>query len=390
MNENVPKFLFLGVMIVMTALGGKLSGVSTSGTAIIAQANPAHFRRAEEPPLFVLTSPSAPLAVVPAPAIETSSILLPSPVLQPLQIAESEETDEGSSGGGTYLPEFVFSVPTNTNLGMGSLQSEETTASPPFRRIRFDAPPTVDARAAIIADMRTGEAYFTFHADRRWPIASITKLVTAAVATEQMDLSRPLVITDRDFVAGENGSVQYVAAGDTYSAKDLLRLLLLASSNEAAEALANSVGRIDFISRMNVLVKGWGMPSTYFSDPTGLSVADQSTANELVVLARNMYDTHPAAIEATRREKLSVTELQSGKRATVANINLFAGKFDFVGGKTGRTDEAGSNLLSIFSYPSSSEKDGRRQIVIVVLGAGDRFAETEKLFGWFKNNFTAN
>jgi D-alanyl-D-alanine carboxypeptidase len=83
----------------------------------------------------------------------------------------------------------------------------------------------------------------------------------------------------------------------------------------------------------------------------------------------------------TRNRTITVKELGSGNEWPASNTNNFSGRPDFLGGKTGYTDEANGNLVSLFSY-------GSRPILVVVLGSENRFLETEKLINWFKNDFT--
>ncbi len=106
------------------------------------------------------------------------------------------------------------------------------------------------------------------------------------------------------------------------------------------------------------------------------------------MLARKIYATYPQILAITRTPQVTITELGSapaggvGRQTPVKSINDFAGRADFIGGKTGYTDEAAGNLLSIFSYDS-------HPVFIVVLGTQDgvRFAKTLALYSWFVNNF---
>jgi len=71
---------------------------------------------------------------------------------------------------------------------------------------------------------------------------------------------------------------------------------------------------------------------------------------------------------------------KSSRPVAFSNINHFAGQADFLGGKTGYTDDAGGNLLSLFSYQ-------KRPVLVLVMGASDRFGETRRLLQWFKNSY---
>ena len=124
------------------------------------------------------------------------------------------------------------------------------------------------------------------------------------------------------------------------------------------------------------------MANTHYADPSGLAVGSQSTADDLVILAQKIYSDYPEIFAITRTPQVTVTEIGSGKQVMVKNINEFSGEADFIGGKTGYTDQADGNLLSIFSYEG-------HPIVVIVLGTDDgtRFANTEALYNWFTANF---
>jgi D-alanyl-D-alanine carboxypeptidase len=131
---------------------------------------------------------------------------------------------------------------------------------------------------------------------------------------------------------------------------------------------------------MNARAAAWGMTNTYFGDPSGLSATNESTANDFLKLAQEVYNHYPQIFTTTRTPQTYITEQNSGKKILVKSINNFAGEPDFIGGKTGHTNEADGNLLSIFSYEN-------KPVFILVLGTDDRFGDTQKLYAWFKANF---
>ncbi len=258
------------------------------------------------------------------------------------------------------------------------LVSEEKNIQSSFRRYGAESPPEIGARVVLVADLLSGEEFFAKETGRRWPIASVTKLVSAAVTSENLAFNQSTTLQDSDFV--DDNFEKKMTVGQRYSIKDLFVSMLLASSNESAEALSRVYGRDNFIKDMNQKAAEWRLKDTNLSDPTGLSSSNQSTAADLAVLALRIYQSYPTVLEVTTRKSSLITDLNSGKRTTVMNINLFAGEPYFLGGKTGYTEEADGNLLSIFSY-------NKHPLLVVVLGSEDRFGDTEKLFGWFKNNF---
>jgi D-alanyl-D-alanine carboxypeptidase (penicillin-binding protein 5/6) len=262
--------------------------------------------------------------------------------------------------------------------------SEPVTETGPksnFKRTTFTIAPFVTAHAALVADATTGDVFFNFNSNMRWPVASLTKLMTAVIAKENMDLSQSIVLAESDFAQGGTYLTRALEPGSTYRGEDLLKIMLTSSSNEAAEAFARVYGRSKFLAAMNQKALEWGLTNTSFSDPSGIAAADQSTASDYKELALHVWREHPEFFAITRSPSNSVFEQSFGTNQVFLNTNTFAGRADFLGGKTGTTPEAGENLLSFFSYRS-------HPVIIVVFGSDNRFAETEALFKWFTHDFS--
>ena len=248
-----------------------------------------------------------------------------------------------------------------------------------FLRRAWTPPPTIGARSALVGDLRNGEVFFEVRADADWPIASLTKLMTAAVVLERFDLERTITLAESDFALGRNSSHGTLAPGETYAGRDLLALMLLPSANEAAEAFARVYGRDEFVAAMNATAAGWGLARTHFTDPSGLARDNRSTAAELLRLAIALEREYPDILALTRAPATTVTELTTGARKTVESSHELAGRPDFLGGKTGTTLFAGENLITAFSYGSPA--------LIIILGDTDRFGTTVRLFNWFTGDF---
>jgi D-alanyl-D-alanine carboxypeptidase len=239
--------------------------------------------------------------------------------------------------------------------------------------------PKFASKAYMVADLTTGSVLLGSNTANRWPTASLTKLMTATIIFDSVPTSTQITITPQMFSA--DPTEQNLVVGGTYTVEDLLHLLLMPSSNVAAEALADYVGHATFMAEMNARAQSWGMKDTYFDDPSGISAANESTANDLLILAQHVYNDYPGIFEITNTPVTTITELNSGKAITVHSINIFAGEPVFVGGKTGNTPQAGGNLLSIFTYQG-------KPVFITVLGAPALpFQDTSMLFTWFKTNY---
>jgi D-alanyl-D-alanine carboxypeptidase len=289
--------------------------------------------------------------------------------------AMSESLRPGGDVAGTGSRAVPLFVMPSISASDRAEPATSAPAAPIVQVSQGDPPPTLQDTASLVADLGAGTVFEATNAARRWPTASITKLVTAAVAVDTLDPTTKITITQEMFAA--DPAEHTLVLGGSYTVADLFRVLLLPSSNVAAEALADFYGRGKFLTEMNARAAAWGMENTYFDDPSGISATNQSTAGDLVKLAAQIYAHYPQIFQITRTPQATITEQNSGKRITIKSINEFAGDADFVGGKTGNTEQASGNLLSVFRY-------GDRTIVIVVLGTTDRFGDTQKLYSWFK------
>jgi D-alanyl-D-alanine carboxypeptidase len=240
--------------------------------------------------------------------------------------------------------------------------------------------PTIADQASLIADLQTGYIFFGDNANKRWPMASVTKLMTASIVFDNLNMNQKITITAEDVEVDPGQTLLNV--GDTYTVSDLLYMLLLPSSNVAAEALAEYYGRANFLAAMNERAANWGMADTHYDDPSGLSAGNESTPDDLLKLAQQIYAHYPQILAITRTPHVVVTDLVTGKQVSVTSINDFAGRADFIGGKTGYTNEADGNLLSIFNYEN-------RPVLVLVMGTddSDRFNNTLVLYNWFTANF---
>ncbi|MEK7555490.1 MAG: serine hydrolase [Patescibacteria group bacterium] len=236
--------------------------------------------------------------------------------------------------------------------------------------------PVIHSHIASAKYLDSNLNFFELNINKRWPIASLTKLMTAVIVVEKSELNRQIIIDKDTFKFKTNGLAGGFASGEIFTAEDLINAMLVVSSNDAAVALAESISP-EFVKLMNQKAVELNMTETNFDDPTGLSFLNQSTVNDLAKLMNYIYYNHPQIFEITRQKEAVISELNSGVKRKLININQFAGQSDFIGGKTGYTEAADENLMSLFN------KQGRL-ILITVLGSKDRFGDTEKLLELIK------
>jgi len=225
---------------------------------------------------------------------------------------------------------------------------------------------------AMLAKYIDNGVIFESNSGNRWPIASITKLMTAVIALEKTDPEKEITMSQA--AVATEGFAGSLSAGEIFKEIDLIKAMLVASSNDAAAAIAENFegGRQAFVDEMQKKASELKMFQTTYLEPTGLSFINQSTARDLSALMSYIYSEHPEILEISRQKEIQIIERNSGKLKKIFNVDHFAGESDFIGGKTGFIDESGRNLIAVFDISG-------RTIVTVVLGAGDSFEETAEL-----------
>ncbi|OGI63737.1 hypothetical protein A2914_01000 [Candidatus Nomurabacteria bacterium RIFCSPLOWO2_01_FULL_41_21] len=235
-----------------------------------------------------------------------------------------------------------------------------------------EAKPKVSAEAYIVGDLNTGEVIVAKNADQKFPIASVSKLMTALVSKELANEDDTAKVSASALSTyGENGGLH---AGEKIKIKDLFYPLLLESSNDAAEILAEFFGREIFIRKLNQQSLKLKMNSTSFFDPSGLSRENQSTVSDLFKLSGHLYQNESELLS------ISKTKSYDNKKHIWFSINQFLHKKNYVGGKSGFTDPAGQTVISIFDMPLAEETT--RPIGIVLLKSQDRVRDVENILNY--------
>jgi len=268
------------------------------------------------------------------------------------------------------LPEKSVSIDSNTSPIVDTVSNDTSLLSESGLNRSFQLAPGSRAVGIFSLD---GERIAGFSDDKRWPIASLTKLMTAFVAFDNIKSDKRIAIT-KAMLDATDGSAGDFKEGETYTVADLEKALLVVSNNTAAEALSSAIGRDKFITLMNSYAVRFGLKDTRFVDPTGLSIGNQSTVQDLAKLTKYILINRPEIFNISREPVVTITDLTSGNSRELKNINQFAGQANFIGGKTGTTPEAVGNLISIFRGTKNGEG-----FIIVLLGTEDRFNETRKL-----------
>lgn len=254
-------------------------------------------------------------------------------------------------------------------------------ATPRFKRdLLGNLVPDVRAAAAIVFNPSTGEVLWEENSRDQRSIASITKVMTSVVfMADAPDLSQRVAVMAADT---RNASTTHLRAGQIVSYDDLLHLLLIASDNAAARALARTSegGTAAFVTRMNEMATHLNLPSTHYTDPSGLEATNVSSAFDLAHLIA--FAATDPIIGPIMRTPTYEVHASTGPINIHSTNKLLGTDVDVRGGKTGFISKAGYCLATLLQLPQGN------QIAVVVLGAAKsttRFWEARHLFDWVVN-----
>jgi D-alanyl-D-alanine carboxypeptidase len=207
--------------------------------------------------------------------------------------------------------------------------------------------PAIAARSAILMNPATGEILFAKEPRLRLPPASTTKVLTALVALERLDLNTRVSVSPQ--AASAPPSRIGLRAGEAALTQDLLYGLMLKSGNDAAETLAEAAGGSvpGFAQLMNARAWQMGARDSHFMNPHGLPNEDHySTAYDLALIFRQAMN-HPLFAEIVRTRSAAL-RIESGRglygdwrMVPVVSHNRLLASYDGArGGKTGFTLKA--------------------------------------------------
>ena len=254
------------------------------------------------------------------------------------------------------------------------------------------------AEAGVVMDIDSGAVLFSQNGHVAYPPASITKLLTALIVLEHAGLEETVSYSETavNSVEADSGNKLSLTAGDTLTVEECLYVLLLVSSNQTANALAEHVaGSISgFVDMMNEKLAELGCTESHFDNPSGLNgdtqyvsaldmarIAQAAYQNE-TLLAINSADSYqigptinnPDGASAVNEHRLVITEDPANEYYCPAAK----------AGKTGYLLAAGNTLVTY------GEQDGRRLVSVILKGSPRQyFLDGKNLlefgFGNFQN-----
>lgn len=271
-----------------------------------------------------------------------------------------------------------------------SPEPEKKTATPQavFEKDPFSGI-SLEAKAIYVFDAATGKVLFAKNEEAQLPLASVTKVMTAFVASS---LSEKMVvnITKEDLSDGNGG----LSAGEKWSLKNLLDYMLVVSSNSGASAIAGAAGAViknseeksvvrnerAFIEEMNLTAQKLGMTQTFYLNPNGLDI-DQNlagsygSAKDMALLFDVILKRKPTLLDSTAYDSLWFSSIDGTLHRAVNTNTVVRTIPGLMASKTGYTDLANGNLVVAFNAGPM------RPIIIAVLGSSQegRFSDVEKL-----------
>jgi serine-type D-Ala-D-Ala carboxypeptidase (penicillin-binding protein 5/6) len=231
------------------------------------------------------------------------------------------------------------------------------------------ASPQVSGRAWLVENGTTGEVLLAHGARARVPIASITKLMTILLTLEHARLDAVVTVSPEAAAVGE--STVSLRPGERLTVRELIEAALIASANDAADALAVYVGHgseARFVAMMNERARQLGLLDTHFVRPDGLDAPGHvSSAHDVTYLARLLM--HHRVVRQIVRQRIATISGGHVLRTWNDLLSSYPGIF---GVKTGHTSEAGWNEVA-------AARRGGLSIYATLLGSPDRSTRNRDL-----------
>lgn len=259
-----------------------------------------------------------------------------------------------------------------------------------FLGVYANADLKVDAKAAILMEVNTGEIIYKLNEHERLAPASITKIMTMLLGVEALNSGR-ISLNDKVIISNHasrmGGSQVYLEAGETQTVEDLFRAIAIRSANDASVALAEHIAGSEeiFVKMMNEKAKELGMENTHFANASGLPNENHYvSAYDVAIMSKELLK-YPIVNEwlTTYMYDLKVGRNKNSVQ-TMVNTNRLVKEYEGTTGiKTGSTNEAGFCI-------SASAKRGDLELIAVVLGSKTsqiRFDEAKRMLDYGFANF---
>ncbi len=263
------------------------------------------------------------------------------------------------------LAVFLFIPGTPEVRNTSSLAIATSTVPDAFARV------PLEAKAAVVYDLATGQTLYEKNADAQLPLASLTKLLTVYAAYSE--LSPNTIITIPEDVAGLDAPHAF-SPGQTFTLANLARLTLTASLNDGASAIAEATAKHENKTTAGMLANAataLDLSQTYAVNGSGLDESNTmsggyGSARDLARLAGALVQEAPEVSQATTQASAEAPS-EEGVVFSVRNTDPMVNTIPrLLLSKTGYTDLAGGNLALVFDASIN------HPIAVVVLGSSEK------------------
>lgn len=275
-------------------------------------------------------------------------------------------------------------------LGTATLHAEKATKSDLKKSTQVNTDveaEIVTAPSAILIEASGGQVLYELDADKKMPIASVTKTMTMLLITEAIDSGKIKLsdmVTTSEHAASMGGSQVFLEVGEKMSVDEMLKAIAVASGNDAAVAMAEFISGTEtaFVEQMNKRAAELGAKNTHFINCNGLDETDEhySSARDIAIIGAELLKHKKIEKYLT----IWMDTIRDGKFG-LSNTNKLIRFYDGANGiKTGSTDKAKYCL-------AAAAKRDNMQLIAVVLGApttADRFSSARKLLDYGFANYS--
>ncbi|WEG12774.1 D-alanyl-D-alanine carboxypeptidase [Pullulanibacillus sp. KACC 23026] len=284
-------------------------------------------------------------------------------------------------------------------------------------------PFNLGAKSAILVDAKTGKILYAKNADKSLPPASMTKLMTEYLVLKELDKGKiklsttvPVDSKVQDISRDTNFSGVPLSTSYPYTVDEMLKALLIPSSNAAAVAFANLISgnESNFVTLMNKTAKSLGMTETTYVNASGLDNVDiyhdlgssalaqggengidKTSARDLAILAYHIMNDFPPNLMSDINQITSMAQykfkIDKDTTQTITNTNWMLPSFSQLGPDMKKYEYPGvdgfkTGFTSLAGYCfTGTVQQGDRRFISVVMGTkseGDRFLQTKQLYDY--------
>lgn len=292
---------------------------------------------------------------------------------------------------------FLTSLMVVTGIGQSFIKADQTLP-------QLD----LEAKSAIAVDAKTGQIIYAKDDKQTYPVASMSKLLTAyillqAIHKGEITWETKVTPTATEVDISNNTELTNVPLqeGHSYTIRQLYQAMLVGSANAATMLIGNAISgtQTKFIDKMRETAKSLritdakiysanGLTAKYLGDEiypnTDENAENEFSVRDMAIISQKLIKEYPEILETTKLIKIDFND--NGEITTVNNTNELLqddSNLEVDGLKTGTSDAAG------YCFASTTNKDGHR-IITVIAGAKDndaRFDQTKNLLNYIYNNY---